>query len=100
MGGVPMDLVREAELYKSAAEKGHLGAIYNLAICYENGDGVGVSASEAACHYEMAAHKGHVNAQFNVAMTYENGQDGVPKNVKKALDFYTLAARQGDAEAE
>ena len=45
------------------------------------------------------AESGDVEAQFYVAYMYEDGQ-GVPKNHKAAVKWYTKAAEQGLAEAQ
>ncbi len=38
-------------------------------------------------------------AQFNLAETYAHGQ-GIPKNDRKAREWYERAAAQGDADAQ
>jgi len=48
---------------------------------------------------ERAAASGNVVAQFNLGRSHENG-DGVPRDLKKALYWYTMAAAQRDTEAE
>jgi len=49
--------------------------------------------------YERAAASGDVVAQFNLGRCHENG-DGVPRDLKKALYWYTMAAAQRNTEAE
>jgi len=44
------------------------------------------------------AKQGNAFAQFNLGLMYEKGQ-GVPKDDKTAVKWYTLAAEVGDARA-
>ena len=46
-----------------------------------------------------AAEQGHASAQVNIGVMYINGQ-GVPKNHKKALEWFRRAAEQGHAKAQ
>ena len=51
-----------------AAEQGDLVAQYNLALCYENGEGVKEDKTEAVKWYKKAAEQGQAKAQYNTAM--------------------------------
>jgi len=53
-----------AECFRKAAEQGHAEAQYNLGICYEDGDGVEWSYTEAIKWYSKAADQGHEEAKF------------------------------------
>ena len=46
----------------------------------------------------VAAQNGHAGAQYIIGSFYEHG-DGVPQDLRKALDWYVAAAKQGDAGA-
>ena len=53
-----------AECFRKAAEQGHAEAQYNLGICYEDGDGVEWSYTEALKWYSKAAEQGHEEAKI------------------------------------
>jgi len=53
-----------AECFRKAAEQGHAEAQYNLGICYEDGDGVEWSYTEAEKWYAKAAAQGHEEAKL------------------------------------
>jgi TPR repeat protein len=46
------DIEEAIELYRSAAEKGHAGAMYQLACCFESGLGVVLDYSKALQLFE------------------------------------------------
>ncbi|CAB4373840.1 unnamed protein product [Rhizophagus irregularis] len=56
--GTGKDNVAAFELYKEAAEKGVINAIYNLGYCYENGIGIEKDEYKAFGLYKEAAKKG------------------------------------------
>lgn len=66
--GVRQDLLRAAQLYRSAAEEGHTDAQYNLGVMYFRGEGVSQDRLQAAEWYRLAAEKGHDDAQFNLGL--------------------------------
>ena len=69
-------------------------AQYNLGICYENGDGVSQSYSEAAKWYQKAAEQGMVEAQFSLALCYAELEKET-----EALMWLKKAAQNGHKEA-
>jgi len=46
----------------------------------------------------LSANQGYSIAQFNLGLCYEKGE-GVEKNISKAIELYTLAAKQGNEMA-
>lgn len=54
--------------------------MYNLAICYEKGQGVSHSISEAAKYFLLAAEKGEESAQFKIANWYDSGKGPVAQS--------------------
>jgi TPR repeat protein len=92
------DLARAVMLFHKAAESGSAAAMFNLALCYENGTGVTKSAEKAVELYERAIELGHAGAMVNLAVCYENGT-GVTKSVEKAVELYERATELGDASA-
>lgn len=89
--GVDEDDVRAAELYRAAAEQGHVGAQVNLGRMYSDGRGVPQSDAEALAWYQSAADEGHPFAQFNLARMYASGA-GVGRDDVTAYMWYNLAA--------
>ena len=85
--------------YRLAAEKGHAGAQFNLALRYAKGQGIDRNDAEAAKWVALAATQGHVLAQYNLGIMYANGR-GVPRNDAEAVKWYRLAAEQGYALAQ
>lgn len=91
--------ILEIKYLMDAANQGDVGAQYNLGVCYENGQGVAQSYSEAASWYRKAAEQGHANAQNSLGVCYENGQ-GVAQCCSEAIKWYRKAAEQGDIDAK
>jgi hypothetical protein len=95
---VEQDFAKAAGWYKIAAEQGNARAQHNLALMYENGEGVPRDVAEAAKWYRMAADQGNAGSQNNLAAIYESGE-GVPQDDTIALDLYRQAAKGGDENA-
>jgi TPR repeat protein len=72
--------------------------MFNLAVCYANGEGVTKSAEKAVELYERAIELGNASAMFNLAVCYENGT-GVTKSAEKAVELYERAIELGNASA-
>ena len=113
---------------RKAAKQGHPEAQIELAKCYASGEGVksdlnaaykwGKKAAEsgnARAMYEFyqlpylhvgeewlrkAAEKGYAEAQRTLGFKYHYGSKGYPLDPVEAVKWYTLAAAQGDREAE
>lgn len=93
----PSDLeyyVEEEERLYADAEEGYAAALYNLGVCYENGNGVQQSYTEAVKWYSLAAEQGYAAAQYNLGVCYENGY-GVKNSSAEAAKWFELAAQQG-----
>ena len=56
-------MARAIECYEKSAEMGNHCALRNLAICYEDGDGVMRNMSKAIEYYEKSAKLGNENAK-------------------------------------
>ena len=81
------------------ARRGETEAMYRLANLYRAGTGgVTQNLKESARLYEQAASAGHVPAQYMAGQCYERGI-GTAKDIAKAGQWYTRAARAGDARA-
>jgi len=68
------DFVTALKELKPLAEQGNAGAQYNLALMYNNGDGVTQNYKIAVKWYELAAAQGIVDAQYNLGWMYDRGK--------------------------
>lgn len=87
------------EGYKTAAAAGDAAAMYNLAKCYQQGDGVAKNAQEAFRHMKAAAEAGYTKAYRELADMYRGGR-GVAKSREQAELWYRKAAAAGDRKAQ
>ena len=90
---------KAARLYQRAVELGDVMAMYNLAIVYDEGQGVKLDKKKAVKYYRMAADRGYAGAQYNLGCCFRDG-DGVTQDDAEAVWFYKLAADQGLTKAE
>ncbi|SJN56697.1 Localization factor PodJL [Vibrio ruber DSM 16370] len=75
-------------------------AQYQLALHYQQGQGVKADAKQAFYWMEQAAENGHTQAQLQVANAYLNGSNGVTPDQTQAIYWLTRLATQGDASAQ
>lgn len=71
---------------------------YDLAVRFENGEGVEESMEQAAYWYMQAAPRGHGEAQCRLGLCYELGE-GVEQDINKAIQWFYAASQQNLAEA-
>ncbi|CAB4489044.1 unnamed protein product [Rhizophagus irregularis] len=64
-----------------------LEAQYNLAVCYQSGDGVKSNYRKAFELFLSAAKRGNLDAQYNLAICYMDGM-GTQKDKKKAFKWF------------
>ena len=95
----PLAEVKSIQDLKAKAVKGDRGAQRDLAIAYEEGEGVAQDYTEAAKWFHKAAEQGDMFSQFATGSNYEQGE-GVAKNLPEALRWYRKAADQGYARAQ
>ncbi|OJW47883.1 MAG: hypothetical protein BGO67_03060 [Alphaproteobacteria bacterium 41-28] len=81
------------------AEAGNSYAQCQLALMYEEGQGVEKDEKEAIRLYHLAADQGHSEALSNLALMYQQGR-GVKKDERKAVELYSLAVEQGQPNAQ
>ena len=60
--GVPENRVEAVRWFRRAADRGHAGAMYNLAICYASGQGIDKDETEAVKWFRASAAKGNPRA--------------------------------------
>ena len=93
------DYVLAAQLLRSLAEQGDVGAQYNMGVQYAIGEGVPKDVQEAVKWYRKAAEQGYFLAQASLGWWYTKGE-GVRQDYQEARKWYRKAAKQGYAEAQ
>nr|XP_026497539.1 uncharacterized protein LOC113401721 [Vanessa tameamea] len=86
-------------LLRSAANRNHAPAIYNLALCYELGLGVDINEKIAMEYYRSAAALQHPGALYNLGIYYGQGRGGLSRDDVTAIRLLRLAAVQGQQDA-
>ncbi|XP_047507972.1 uncharacterized protein LOC125051590 [Pieris napi] len=86
-------------LLRSAANRNHPPALYNLGLCYEMGLGVKVDEKVAMELYRSAATLHHPGALYNLGIYYGQGRGGLTKDIHTATRLLRLAAVQGQQDA-
>jgi len=92
---LPMDKKEALFWYQKSASQNYSRAFYTLAFCYENGQGVDQSFTEAAAFYKKAADLGFTQSKVNLAYYYWKGQ-GVEKDMEKAVQIWEEVGSQNE----
>ena len=77
-----------------AAENDDETGMYNVGLCYSEGDGVEKDKEKAFEWYLKAADKNHAQGAYKVGYCYQHGT-GVAKDLDKAESFYSKAKELG-----
>jgi TPR repeat protein len=89
------------KLVQDAADNGHIGALYYLALLYRNGD-VGLeiepSLDSFSEYLDEAADDGHDEALFLRAHCLFHGEDGHEVNMRRALEDFLAAGEAGNSD--
>lgn len=105
---VEKDPAAAARCYRRAADAGHAEAMFNMAMCHRDGDGVEVDVLAGYDWLVRGAEAGSMRAQFNAALALDPnhppyGKPGetpvVPKDAAAAVDLYRMAVEQGHGKA-
>jgi TPR repeat protein len=91
-----------AEAYcimRPLAEAGDADAQYNIGWMYRNGYGLRSNDNLALQWWEKASEQGNSDASLSIGMLYSLGEGDVAKNMDKAIDYYLLAAADGQEDA-
>lgn len=88
-----------ARHFKLATSHQHVGATFNLGLCYEHGHGVGRDDGKALECYVIAAGRGHAKALFNLGVFHGQGRAGLQRNRRVARECFVAAARLGQVDA-
>ena len=79
------------DYWTKAAELGNVGAHFELACLYDDGDGVAPDQGKYTHHLKVAAIGGHPGARYNLGIHEWNNY-----NIKRAMKHWVIAAAQGD----
>jgi len=90
-GVVERDAVKAAHYYKLAVAQGVKDAQYSLAYLYADGDGVERDYNKAVYFYDLAVRQGDKDAMYNVGEIFERGVAGIPQDLRKAVEYFSLA---------
>ncbi len=94
--GLPRDRALAEAWYRRAAEQGNVLAMHNLASLYASGGGA-EARQMAIKWFRLAADHGLTDSQYNLGVLLEEGRDS---EWPEACKWFTIAAAQGDMEAE
>lgn len=90
------DFFRACYYFQDAADRGHLGAAYELALLnFRPFEYHKRNFPKAQKYFEIAAEGGNTEAQYTLGYMYENGH--VMRDVPLAIHYYELAAEKGHA---
>jgi len=88
-----------AQLFKLAAEKGHVQAQVALGLLYQKGVGVEKNPVHAVQWFQKAVDQGSSDAQYELGCCYMMGC-GVEEDDIKAFDWFENAAAKGSFKAQ
>ena len=98
-GSVPRNVVRAAEWFRKAADRGHMEAQFVLGVMLVIGRDVPKDLVQAAGWFRKAADQGDAEAQFVLGVMHANGACA-PKDAVQAAAWFHKAADQGHASAQ
>lgn len=93
--GVPQNKEEAVKYYKLAADRGNIEAKNSLARISD--ERVGPEHIQEVIQQYLAAD--NPSAMFQLGDIYERGRPGVPIDMKKAIEYFEIAAKYGNAEA-
>jgi TPR repeat protein/uncharacterized protein (UPF0335 family) len=95
-----MRALRSARLsYDDATKRGYVSALNDLAVLYENGDGVEANGAQAVDLLKRAAQQGDPLAMYNLALHYRDGTNDVKRDVVQATEWFAKSAESGSVSA-
>ena len=81
--------------YEEAAQRGHVSALYNLALLYEMGDAAETDIPIINNLLQRAAQGGHSLAMSRSALRYRDGTRGLKRDSARAYEWFAKAAERG-----
>jgi TPR repeat protein len=91
--------IEALNLFYVLAKEGDNKAQYNVALMYENGQGVKADINQARQWYEKAAKGGNAKAAYNLARLYQSLEGKVPHAIEMARYWYEKAVDGGISQA-
>lgn len=91
--------IEALNLFYVVAQEGDAKAQYNVALMYENGQGVTKDLRQAKKWYEKAAKNGNAKAAYNLARLYHSLDGKQPHAIDMAKYWYEKAIEGGITEA-
>ncbi len=93
--GVERSTDKAKQAYLAAAERGNVRAMHNLGVLFANARDM----NSAVPWFQRAADLGLKDSQFNLGIIHALGS-GVKQDLAVSYKWFSLAAKQGDQEAE
>jgi len=96
------DLGQARMWFERAANGGNILAMHRLGVMAARGEGGPADLNASIAWFEKAANFGLVDSQYNLGATYHPTPDGAASGVQnraKAYFWYSIAAKNGDAQA-
>ena len=98
--GMKKNMKRAVQFYGLSAAQGHLGAQFNLGLCFYRGRGVKIDKKKALHYFKLVAIQGGAEAQYACGNMYGEGDVGVERDDAEAQRYWDLAAAQGHQGAQ
>ena len=99
--GVEQDLGQARIWFRRSANGGNVLAMHRIGVMTARGDGGPADAPGAVNWFERAANRGLVDSQYNLGAIYHPTEGGGGlQDAAQAYYWYSLAARNGDTQAE
>ncbi|KAL3880340.1 hypothetical protein ACJMK2_032588 [Sinanodonta woodiana] len=86
--------------WQEASELGYAKAQFNLAVCYETGNGVKKDLKKAMEYYHLAAEENHPMSLYNLGVLYLEGGEDVQVNKHLGIKYLEKSAELGLAMAQ
>jgi localization factor PodJL len=96
------DLGMARQWFERAANGGNVLAMHRLGVMAARGEGGPVDPAASIAWFEKAASFGLVDSQYNLGATYHPTPEGAGNGIQdraKAYFWYSIAAKNGDAQA-
>jgi len=98
----PKDLASARQWFERAANGGNVLAMHRLGVMSARGEGGPIDPAGSIAWFEKAAAFGLLDSQYNLGATYHPTTDGQStgiQNAALAYYWYSVAAKNGDAQA-
>jgi TPR repeat protein len=93
------DFAKAYCIMRPLAEAGDAESQFNIGWMYLNGYGLRVDGQQALQWWMKASDQGHTDASFSLGMLYSTGEGKVARDLNKAIDYYKIAAQDGQEDA-